>query len=98
MSLRHCMNAAPGSTLVPGCVTGLSREALDEGEGHVSHAAATVVGDEGVATIGKLDDLGHALVALMLLVSSLGNRAGDGVVLGALDDQERPTLGVLGVV
>ncbi len=50
-----------------------------------------------MTTIGKLDDLGHALVALLLLEGSIGNRGGDRVVLGALNDQERTAVGVLGV-
>src|SRR6266699_1229045 len=75
----------------------LLRVSLDECEGRVGHLAPAVVDDERVTTIGKLDYLGNALVALLLLESSFGNRAGDGVVLGAFDDQEWSAVGVLGV-
>src|SRR5258708_20599262 len=73
------------------------RMATAGGEGSGGDLAPAVVDDKRVATIGKLDDLGHALVAFLLLVGSIGNRPGNGVVRGAFDDQERPAVGVLGV-
>ena len=46
---------------------------------------------------GHLGDLGHALVALLLLVGGVGDRPRDRVVLLAGDDQQRPAVGVLAV-
>ena len=46
---------------------------------------------------GDLDDLGHARVALLLLVRGVGDRPRHGVVLLAGDDQQRPAIGILGV-
>src|SRR5689334_15692036 len=40
----------------------LLRVSLDECEGHFGYLAPAVVDDKRVTTIGKLDDLGHALV------------------------------------
>ncbi len=77
---------------MPNRVLELVGEALDECEGRVGHVAPAVVDDERVTTIGNLDELGHALVALLLLVGGIGNRRGDGVILGSFDDQERPAV------
>lgn len=48
-------------------------------------------------TIGDLDDLGHALVALLSLERRVRDRPWDRVVLLAGDDQQRPAFWVLGV-
>src|SRR5258708_18275510 len=103
MSRSRCVSAAPGLTRVPGerwplfGYRELLRMSLDECQGRVGHLAPARIDDQRMPSLGKLDDLGHALVALLLLVGSIGNRAGDGVVLGAFDDKERSPVGVLSV-
>ena len=70
-------------------------EALDEIERRVGDFAPTVVDDQRVAAALHLHDLGHALVALLLLVRSVRDRPRHGVILLAVDDQQRPAIGVL---
>src|SRR6478735_5391749 len=74
-----------------------SSEPLDEGERGVGDLAPAAVDHERVAAAGHLDELGHALVALLALVGRVGDRAGHGVVLLARDDEERTALRVRAV-
>src|SRR5256886_16451914 len=72
-------------------------EALDEGERRLGHLPPAAVDHERVPAVGYLGDLGHGLVPLLLLVRGVRDRPRDGVVLLAVDDQERPARGVLRV-
>ena len=72
-------------------------EAVEERERRVGDLPPAAVDRERVAAVRDLDDLGHALVALLLLERRVRDRPRDGVVLLAGDDQERPALGVLRV-
>src|SRR6266508_2660623 len=56
-----------------------------------------MVDGERVPAVGHLDDFGHALVVLLLLVGGVGDRRRHGVVPLAGDDQQRTTAGVGGV-
>jgi hypothetical protein len=71
--------------------------ALHESERFVGHLAPAGVDDQRVPAVGKLDDLGDARVALLLLIGSFSDRRRDRVVCGTLDDQQRSAVGVLGV-
>src|SRR6266498_4546225 len=55
-------------------------ETLDERQGGVGDLAPAAVDGEGVPAVLDLDDLGHALVVLLLLVGRVGDRPRDGVV------------------
>ena len=72
-------------------------EPFDEPERRVGDLAPAAVDGERVAAALDLDDLGHARVALLVLVGGVGDRPGDGVVLLAGDDQQWATLRVVGV-
>src|SRR5262245_44105228 len=72
-------------------------EALDELERGVGDLAPAAVDRQRVSAVRDLLDLGHALVALLPLERRVGDRPGDGVVLLAVDDQQRPAVGVLRV-
>src|SRR5436309_15843597 len=68
-----------------------------EGECRVGDLAPAAVDHECVTPVGQLDDLGHALVALLLVVDAFCHRTWGGVVLLARDDQQRPAVRVLRV-
>src|SRR5437762_150157 len=72
-------------------------EALDEGERRLGDLPPAAVDHERVPAVGYLGDLGQGLVPLLLLVRGVRDRPRDGVVLLAVDDQERPARGVLRV-
>src|ERR1700681_3221154 len=72
-------------------------EALDEREGLVGDVAPALIDDERVAPARNLDDLGHGLVVLLILVGGFGNRGWNRVILFAGDDQQWAAVGVLGV-
>src|SRR5215211_5464705 len=72
-------------------------EALDEGQGGVGDFTPAAVDDQRVPAVLHLDDLGHALVVLLLLVGGVDDRPGDGVILLPRDEQQRPPFGVVGV-
>src|SRR3989442_11311436 len=76
--------------------TGLSDESLDERERRVGDLPPAAVDRERVSAVRDLYDLGHALVAPLLLEGSVRDGPWDGVVLLAGDDQQRSTVGVLG--
>jgi hypothetical protein len=62
-------------------------ESLDELEHFVADLPPTAVDRERVSAVRDLNDLGHALVALLPLVRGIRDRPGHGVVLLARDDQ-----------
>src|SRR4051812_31641033 len=64
-------------------------EAPNERERRVGDLAPAAVDRERVPAVLDLDDLGHALVVLLLLVRGVRDRPRDRVVLLAGDDQER---------
>src|SRR5258707_7381000 len=70
---------------------------LDEGPGGVGDFPPAVVDGQGVPAAGDFDDLGDAGVALLPLVGGVGDGPRDGVVHLAVDDEQRPAVGVLGV-
>src|SRR6266511_3994305 len=72
-------------------------EAPDERQRRVGDLTPAAVDGERVAALLDLDDLGHALVVLLLLVGRVRDRPWDGVVLLAGDHQQRATLWVPGV-
>src|SRR5712672_2723211 len=72
-------------------------EALHERQCLIGDLAPAMVDDERVAAIRYLDDLGHALVLLLLLVGGVCDRWGDRMVFPAGNDQERSAVGVLSV-
>src|SRR5713101_2262744 len=90
VELRMCMTASS-------VCLGLLGVALDESKGRIGNLAPATVDDQCVAAVGEFDDLGYALIALLLLVGSVRDRPGNLVVLGAVDEQEWSAVGVLGV-
>src|SRR5690348_1341810 len=70
---------------------------LDEGQGDVGDFPPAVVDGQGVPAAGDLDDLGDVGVALLPLVGGVSDSPRDGVVHLAVDDEQRPAAGVLGV-
>src|SRR5271165_2796922 len=72
-------------------------EALHEGEGGVGDLPPAAVDGQRVAAAAHLNDLGHVLVVLLVLVGGIGDRPRDGVVLLAGDEQQRPAAGIFGV-
>ena len=50
-----------------------------------------------MSTVRHRDDLGHALIALLILVGGVRDRRGDRVVLVPGDDQQGSAVGVLGI-
>ena len=68
-------------------------KAIEEGERRLGDFLPAAVDRERVAAARHLDDLGHALVALLLLERRVRDRPGDGVVLLAGDDQSGPRSG-----
>src|SRR5438105_15915983 len=93
---RPAPNRWPGPPRRSGGLSGLD-EPLDERQGAVGDFPPTAVDREGMAAVWNLDDLGHAFVALLALERGVGDRPRHRVVLLAVDDQQRPALGVLGV-
>src|SRR3954453_10137243 len=66
-------------------------ESLHEVECRLCLLAPAAVDRERVPAVRDPGDLGDGLVVLLALVSGLGDRPRDGVVLLALDDQQRAT-------
>ncbi len=66
-------------------------------DSHQRMPGRTGVDDQRVPAVGKLDDLGHARVALLLLIGSFSYRHGDCVVRSTLDNQQRSAVGVFRV-
>src|SRR5438067_12954888 len=69
----------------------------DERERDLGHFTPSVVNRQGMPAIGYFTDLGHAGILLLLLVGGMGDRPRHGVVVLAGEDQQRSTLGILGV-
>ena len=72
-------------------------EPLDEVECDLGHLAPAMVDRERVASVRDLDDLRDSRIVLLPLVRRVRDRPGHGVVLLAIDDQQRTPVGVLGV-
>ena len=68
-------------------------ESLHEVECRLCHLAPAAVDRERVAAVRDPGDLGDGLVVLLALVGGVGDRPRDGVVLLALDDQQRAAVG-----
>src|ERR1700761_3496856 len=84
----------------PGAASGRSSrlgESLHEVQGGVGDLAPAAVDRERVPAVGYLDDLGHPWVALLALERGVRDGPRHGVVLLAVDDQQRPSLRILGV-
>ena len=64
-----------------------SGEALHEPQRGVGNLPPAGVNRQRVPAARHLDDLGHALIALLLLVGRVGDRPGDRMVRVGLDDQ-----------
>ena len=64
-------------------------EPLDEAERGLGNLVPAAVDGERMAAVRDLDDLGHALVPLLLLVRRVRDRPRHDVVLLAVDDQQR---------
>src|SRR5438270_3988856 len=72
-------------------------EALDERERGVRDLAPAIVDDQRVPAVGHLNNLGHAVISLLLLVRGVGDGPRNGVVFLAGNDQQRSSFRVLGV-
>src|SRR5271165_1679544 len=91
-------SVGPASRTCRSCLGWLrAGEALGEREGRVSDLAPAAVDGERVPAAGHLDHLGHAGVALLVLVGGAGDRRRRGVVFLAGDEQHRAAVGVAGV-
>src|SRR5260370_20538124 len=74
------------------------RELLgDESEGDLSYITPPMVNDQGMSSIGDCAELGDGGVVLLQLGSSRDDRQRDRMVFLARHEQERATLGGLGV-
>src|SRR5262245_9413206 len=67
----------------------LSREPLDELEHLFGDVTPAGVDRQRMPAVRHLDDLGHALIALLLLVGRVGDREGDRMIRVGGDDQHR---------
>src|SRR4051794_32279497 len=67
-------------------------EPLEEVQRRLRDLLPAVIDRQRVTAVGHLLDLGDARVPLLPLVGGLGDRPRDGVVLLALDDQQRATV------
>ena len=75
----------------------LARTFREELESGVSNLLPTGVDGERMGATGRRDVRGRGRTAALALVAGLGDRWGDGVVAFAHDDQQRSSVGVLGV-
>src|ERR1700722_1952398 len=83
-------SVVPASRTCRSCLGWLrAGEALDEREGGVGDLAPAAVDDPRVPAAGALDHLGHAGVALLVLVGGTRDRRRRGVVFLAGDEQHR---------
>src|SRR6478672_4361464 len=70
-------------------------ESSHESERPLSNRAPAAVDRQRVPPVRDLLDFGHGRVLPLLLVGGVRNRPGDGVVVLAIDDQQRAAVGVL---
>ena len=69
---------------------------VEPGQARVGDLAPAVVDGQRVGAVGELEDVGGGLAVAVLLERRLGDRLGDGVVLAAHDQQQRPAALVVG--
>src|SRR5205823_4398933 len=72
-------------------------EPSDEVEGDLCDVAPTVVDRQRVPAAGDLDGLRHTGISLLALERRLGDRSRHGVVVLAVDDEQRAAVGILRV-
>src|SRR3982751_213626 len=88
---------SPPQLLSESSIHGRSDEALDEAERGASDLVPAAVDGEGMTAVRHLEDLGDAWIVLLLLVRGMRDRPRHGVILLAGDDEERPTIWIVGV-